>query len=126
MDEKPLGLDNAIRIVGEVFAPGASLLMDGKILAGSAHLILGMWSRVTLGPIATGLIIANSFSTSTTGKNLLKQLATLDPSVASGGAQGTAPEASEGGENLQAQQTETHGSLSEIDWARVGGATKQS
>lgn len=73
MDKQNNTVDNAIRLVGESFAPGASLLMDGNILSGAAHLLVGMWSRAVLGPLGLGLVMANSYATSTTGKNLLKQ-----------------------------------------------------
>jgi hypothetical protein len=65
--------DNAIKLVGEAFAPGASLLMDGKILPGTAHLVTGLLLRSVIGPIGYGLVIANSYASSTTGRNLLKQ-----------------------------------------------------
>jgi len=73
MDNQNNTVDNAIRLVGESFAPGASLLMDGNILSGAAHLLVGMWSRAVLGPLGLGLVMANSYATSTTGKNLLQQ-----------------------------------------------------
>jgi hypothetical protein len=66
--------DNAIRLVGEYFAPGASLFMDGKILPGTAHLIAGLLLRTAIGPIGYGLVIANSYSSSTTNKSLLRHL----------------------------------------------------
>lgn len=74
MDTQVRVPDNAIKLVGEFFAPGASLLLDGKILPGTAHLIAGFLLRGLIGPIGYGLVIANSYATSTTGKNLLKQL----------------------------------------------------
>lgn len=64
---------NAVKLVGEAFVPGASLLMDGQILQGGAHLIVGAAARVFLGPIGWALVIANSYATSTTGKGLLGQ-----------------------------------------------------
>ena len=64
---------NAIKLVGEAFLPGASLLLDGNIVAGGAHVLLGAAAKVLLGPIGLALVIANSYSKSTTGKNLLKQ-----------------------------------------------------
>lgn len=71
--------ENAVKLVGEVFVPGASLLMDGKILPGGAHLLAGVVARAVLGPVGLALVVANSFSKSTTGKNLLKQFAALKP-----------------------------------------------
>lgn len=64
---------NAVKLVGEAFVPGASLLMDGNILAGGAHALVGTWARVALGPVGLALVAANSYAKSTTGKNLLKQ-----------------------------------------------------
>jgi hypothetical protein len=65
--------DNAIKLLGECFAPGASLLIDGKILPGAAHLVVGTLLRLAIGPVGYGLVIANSYASSTTGKNLFKQ-----------------------------------------------------
>lgn len=65
-------IDNAIKLLGEVFVPGASLLMDGKIVSGSAHLIVGSWAKAALGPVGLAVVIANSYSESSTGKSLLK------------------------------------------------------
>jgi hypothetical protein len=65
--------DNAIKLLGEYFAPGASLLIDGKILPGAAHLVVGSLLRIAIGPVGYGLVIANSYSSSTTGKNLFRQ-----------------------------------------------------
>lgn len=65
-------IDNAIKLLGEVFVPGASLLMDGKIVSGSAHLVVGSWAKAALGPVGLALVIANSYSESSTGKSLLK------------------------------------------------------
>jgi hypothetical protein len=66
--------ENAVKLVGEAFVPGASLLMDGKILNGGAHLVVGVLAKMALGPIGLALVVANSFSQSTTGKNLIKQV----------------------------------------------------
>jgi hypothetical protein len=68
--------ENTIKLVSEYFAPGASLLIDGKILPGVGHLVVGLLLRsaiVPLGPIGYGLVIANSYATSVTGKNLFRQ-----------------------------------------------------
>lgn len=73
MDTQVKVPDNAIKLVGEFFAPGASLLLDGKILPGTAHLVVGFLLRSAIGPVGYGLVVANSYASSTTGKNLLKQ-----------------------------------------------------
>lgn len=70
---------NAVKLVGEVFVPGASLLLDGKILEGGAHLLAGVAARAYLGPIGLAIVIANSYAKSTTGKNLLKQFTQDSP-----------------------------------------------
>ena len=59
--------------VGEAVVPGASLLMDGNILSGGAHLVVGGLARMALGPVGLVLVVANSYSKSTTGKSLLQQ-----------------------------------------------------
>ena len=75
-------IENAVKLVGEAFVPGASLLMDGKILSGGAHLIVGTWAKVALGPVGLALVIANSYATSTTGKNLIKQFTKANTAAA--------------------------------------------
>lgn len=65
--------DNAIKLLGEAFVPGASLLMDGHVASGAVHAVVGTWARVALGPVGLALVVANSFSKSATGKNLIKQ-----------------------------------------------------
>lgn len=70
---------NAVKLVGEAIMPGASLLMDGKILEGGAHLVVGTAARMLLGPLGLALVIANSYSKSTTGKGLLKQFSKDEP-----------------------------------------------
>jgi hypothetical protein len=70
---------NAVKLVGEAFVPGASLLMDGKILAGGAHLLIGTWAKLAFGPIGLALVVANSYSTSSTGKSLIKQFTKDEP-----------------------------------------------
>lgn len=70
---------NAIKLVGESFLPGASLLMNGQIANGGAHMLVGALAKMLLGPIGVAVVIGNSFSTATTGKNLLEQLSSLKP-----------------------------------------------
>ena len=66
--------ENAVKLIGESFIPGASLLMEGKILQGGAHVVVGTLAKLALGPVGLALVIANSFSQATTGKSLLKQI----------------------------------------------------
>lgn len=75
MDEQNKGqtTQNAVKLVGEAFVPGASLLMEGQILPGAAHLIVGAAARALLGPVGLVLVAANSYARSTTGKGLLGQ-----------------------------------------------------
>jgi len=63
-----------LKLAGETVAPGASLILDGNVVAGAAHLIGGMIARAALGPIGLLLVAANSYSTSVTGKSLLTHL----------------------------------------------------
>lgn len=77
-------IDNAIRLLGEAFVPGASLLMDGKIVPGCAHLIVGTWAKVAIGPVGAALVIANSYAESATGKSLLKHLSKVAQDVQAG------------------------------------------
>ena len=65
---------NGIKLLGERLLPGASLMMEGKIAAGGAHTIASTLARLLLGPTGVALVVANSFSSSATGKNLLKHL----------------------------------------------------
>lgn len=67
-------LENAIKLAGEVLLPGASLLMDGKVVLGGAHVVLGAWAKTALGPVGVALVIANSYTESTTGMNLIKHV----------------------------------------------------
>lgn len=72
--EKPSSktFDNALRLLGEAFVPGASLLMKGEIVSGSAHLIVGAWAKAAIGPVGHALVIANSYTEASTGQSLLK------------------------------------------------------
>ncbi|MBL8970963.1 MAG: hypothetical protein JNK56_10305 [Myxococcales bacterium] len=79
-------IDSAIKLLGEAFVPGASLLMDGKIVPGCAHLIVGTWAKAAIGPVGAALVIANSYSESTTGKSLLKHLSKVAQDVQTGQA----------------------------------------
>jgi hypothetical protein len=72
--------ENAVKLIGETLVPGASLLLDGNIVGGGVHLLLGTLARAAFGPIGVALVIANSYSQSSTGKGLLKQLSNDDKS----------------------------------------------
>lgn len=75
-------IQNAVKLLGEAVMPGASLLMDGKILTGGAHLLAGALAKVALGPLGVALVIANSYALSSTGKSLLKQFTKPDADAA--------------------------------------------
>ena len=77
--QKNTSTQNAVKLIGESFVPGASLLLDGEILAGGAHLVVGLAAKALLGPIGLGIVVANSYAKSTTGKNLLKQFSKDEP-----------------------------------------------
>ena len=70
--EAPAGmiLERGIKLVGERFAPGSSLLLDGELALGAAHLVGGLAARAVFGPLGWILVAANSYSRSVTGKNL--------------------------------------------------------
>lgn len=77
---KPHPAENAVKLIGETFVPGASLLLDGNIVGGGVHFLLGTLAKAALGPLGVALVIANSYSQSSTGRGLLKQLANDDKS----------------------------------------------
>ena len=83
MPKQPM-MDNAVKLLGEAFVPGASLLMDGKIVEGSIHLVAGTWAKAAIGPIGWALVVANSYSESVTWKNLLKHLSKAAQDVQAG------------------------------------------
>ena len=63
-------LDNAVKLVGEYFLPGASRFLDGEVKDGVVHLAAGIAARVFLGPLGLLLVKANSYSRSVAGKNV--------------------------------------------------------
>lgn len=67
-------VDNAVKLVGEAFIPGASRLLDGDVKEGAAHFVAGMLARMFIGPFGVLLVKANSFSRSVSGKNLAEQI----------------------------------------------------
>ena len=67
----PAGMvTNGVKLVGETMLPGASLLMDGNVVNGAAHIAAGAAAAAFVAPWALVLVIANSFSKSASGKNL--------------------------------------------------------
>jgi hypothetical protein len=72
---------NTVKLVGEVFVPGASQLVEGNVGSGAAHLVLGGLLVAALAPVAPVLaglvglgVRLNSFSSSIYGKNLWNQV----------------------------------------------------
>jgi hypothetical protein len=70
-------LTNAARLLGESMLPGASLMMDGKVVTGAAHALLGFGARALAGPAGIVLVAANSYSKSVTGKYLWDHVSPL-------------------------------------------------
>jgi hypothetical protein len=76
MDENDISqvISNGVKLAGEtLFAPGTSLLLQGKVIGGSLHVIIGLAARSLLGPVGWLAVTANSYASATTGKNLLQQ-----------------------------------------------------
>ena len=73
-------VENGVKLVGETFLPGTSLMIDGDIKNGLAHAALGLLARVALGPVGFFAVAADSYSRSVTGKGLLDHLS-LGPSA---------------------------------------------
>ena len=67
-------LARGLKLVGETVAPGASLLLDGEVASGVAHLVVGTLARMAFGPVGVLLVAADSYSKSVSGKSLLEQL----------------------------------------------------
>lgn len=77
-------IGRGIKILGETVVPGASLVLDGKILPGAAHLVGGLVARWAFGPVGWLLVAANSYSKSVTGRSLPEHLASTRPETAAG------------------------------------------
>jgi len=78
-------LSRAVKLAGETIAPGASLLLDGKVGVGALHFVGGALARMAFGPLGLLLVAANSYSTSVTGKSLvanLQEITTDEPAAA--------------------------------------------
>ncbi len=70
---------NAVKLVGDSIIPGSSLLIDGQLLAGAGHFLVGGLARTALGPLGFALVAANSYVRSTTGQGILKHLKKAAP-----------------------------------------------
>jgi hypothetical protein len=75
-------VQNAVKLAGEAILPGASLLMEGQVAKGGAHVLAGFLATMLLGPIGLVAVIANSYSQSTTGKNVLKHFSKPETAAA--------------------------------------------
>ena len=72
-------IGRGIKILGETVVPGASLVLDGKLLPGAAHLVGGLVARWAFGPVGWLLVAANSYSKSVTGRSLTEHLQSTRP-----------------------------------------------
>ena len=63
-------INNGVKLVGETMLPGASLLLDGNLVNGAAHVAVGAAAAAFVAPWAVLLVVADSFSKSVSGKNL--------------------------------------------------------
>ena len=63
-------INNGVKLVGEAVLPGASLLLDGTLVNGAAHVAVGAAAAAFVAPWAVLLVVADSFSKSVSGKNL--------------------------------------------------------
>lgn len=79
-------LSRALKLAGETIAPGASLLLDGKVGIGALHFVGGTLARMAFGPLGVLVVAANSYSKSVTGKSLVANLQEI-----SGGGPSTPP-----------------------------------
>jgi hypothetical protein len=66
-------ISKGIKFLGEYMIPGTSLILDGRTGAGLLHTGLAIAATAWLGPVGPvvrGLIAINSFSESTSDRNL--------------------------------------------------------
>ena len=75
-------IGRGLKMLGETVAPGVSLVLDGKILPGAAHLVGGLVARWAFGPVGWLLVAANSYSKSVTGRSLTEHLQSTRPAGA--------------------------------------------
>ena len=68
-------LESGVKLAGEAFvAPGTSLILDGEIASGGAHLVGGLLAKWAVGPVGWVVLAANSYSKSVTDKNLYEHI----------------------------------------------------
>jgi hypothetical protein len=71
MSDTSIGmLTNGAKLIGESVLPGTSLIMDGNLVNGAAHVAVGALAATFVAPWAVLLVAADSLSTSISGKNL--------------------------------------------------------
>lgn len=69
---------NGAKLVADfTVLPGSSLLVDGKILEGGAHTLVGLVAARAIGPLGWILVAANSYSKSVSGTSLYGHLSGL-------------------------------------------------
>jgi hypothetical protein len=61
---------NAVKIAGEAVMPGASMLMEGRVVGGLLHTVAAGLAGALLGPLGVLLVVANSYSNSVNDQNL--------------------------------------------------------
>ena len=83
LEDKPFS--NALRLAGDtLIAPGTSLIIDGKIADGAAHVAVGIAARAVFGPIGWLAVAADAYAKSTTGTSLLDHVFKLAKKPAAG------------------------------------------
>lgn len=65
-----VNVPNAVKVLGEAFAPGVTLLLGNDVKKGLLHFGGAVLGRAVLGPLGWFWAAANSYSQSTTGKHL--------------------------------------------------------
>jgi hypothetical protein len=69
---------NGVKLAGDfAVLPGSSLLLDGKVLEGGAHAIIGLVAVRAIGPVGWFLTAANAYSKSTSGSSLVEHFSGL-------------------------------------------------
>lgn len=68
-------LENAVKLVSEFWViPGTSELLEGHVMSGAVHAALGIAAKAWLGVPGLLLVVADSYSSSVTGKYLHEQV----------------------------------------------------